>query len=60
MSSKSSSNKKDKEVCYSQANVTLAEPVIVTQSQIDAGKYTSAGVPQRCRLSSYPGNFIIP
>ena len=52
--------KQDKEKCYSQANVPLAEPVIVKESDIKAGKYTSFGVPQRCRISSAPGNFLIP
>lgn len=58
MSSKASSKVVDKEKCYSQANVPCAEPVIVHESQIKKGQYTSDGKPQRCRLSN--GSIIIP
>ena len=54
------SGKQDKEKCYSQANVPCAEPVIVRESQIKKGEYTSDGKPQRWKAPSAKGNWLIP
>ena len=49
-------NKQDKEKCYSQGNVPCAEPVIVHESQIKKGEYTSDGKPSRCRHPESTGS----